>query len=168
MVFLSILSVTGFVSINMIAIELEDPFGDDANDLPLTDYQEVFNKRLQQLHHIGANEFEPPSASAAEVCEVAAHKASISNISISTSTAPTIKRPLSTSEPTIMPTRSCFGGVGFDNVETPTVNRAPEEVIYAGSNSTGLHNRHSLGYKLREDRLNLDWVSSTLKADLLE
>jgi len=46
-VFLSILSVTGFVSINMIAIELEDPFGDDANDLPLTDYQEVFNKRLQ-------------------------------------------------------------------------------------------------------------------------
>jgi predicted membrane chloride channel (bestrophin family) len=29
-----------------VAIELEDPFGDDANDLPMEHYQDEFNCRL--------------------------------------------------------------------------------------------------------------------------
>merc|ERR1719387_1773682 len=40
-----------FWSINYIAVELEQPFGDDANDLPLLDMQQDLNKSLRQLLH---------------------------------------------------------------------------------------------------------------------
>lgn len=47
--FLSFLVVFSFWSINYIAIELEMPFGDDPNDLPLQEMQTDLNKSLVQL-----------------------------------------------------------------------------------------------------------------------
>lgn len=38
-------------SINFVAMEIEDPFGDDANDLPLLEMQAHFNARLVDLLH---------------------------------------------------------------------------------------------------------------------
>merc|ERR1719210_2565587 len=46
---LSFIVVFSFWSINYIAVELEQPFGDDANDLPLHDMQEDLNISLTQL-----------------------------------------------------------------------------------------------------------------------
>jgi predicted membrane chloride channel (bestrophin family) len=40
-----------FVSLNEVAIELEDPFGNDANDLPLRQMHNSFNKALVHLLH---------------------------------------------------------------------------------------------------------------------
>merc|ERR1719297_623678 len=41
--------VFSFWSINYIAVELEQPFGDDANDLPLREMQEDLNKSIRAL-----------------------------------------------------------------------------------------------------------------------
>jgi len=38
-------------SLELIAVEIENPFGDDVNDLPVKDFQEDFNKRLLVLLH---------------------------------------------------------------------------------------------------------------------
>merc|ERR1719171_827585 len=38
-------------TINYIAVELEQPFGDDVNDLPLVEMQEDFNKSLRCILH---------------------------------------------------------------------------------------------------------------------
>jgi len=46
---LSFIVTFSFWSINYIAVELEQPFGDDANDLPLHDMQEDMNKSLVAL-----------------------------------------------------------------------------------------------------------------------
>lgn len=43
---ISFIVVFSFWSINYIAVELEQPFGDDPNDLPLVDMQEDLNKSL--------------------------------------------------------------------------------------------------------------------------
>lgn len=52
--FLSFLVVFSFWSINYIAIELEMPFGDDHNDLPLREMQTDLNKSLVHLMHPSA------------------------------------------------------------------------------------------------------------------
>jgi len=49
--FLAFFVVFSFWSVNYIAVELEMPFGDDANDLPLQDMQEDFIKSLKTLMH---------------------------------------------------------------------------------------------------------------------
>lgn len=49
--FLSFTVVFSFQSVNYIAVELEMPFGDDANDLPLQEMQEDFIKSLKALMH---------------------------------------------------------------------------------------------------------------------
>merc|ERR1719313_652155 len=46
---LSFAVILSFWSINYIALELEDPFGDDANDLPLHDMQKDLNKSIKEL-----------------------------------------------------------------------------------------------------------------------
>jgi len=43
-------AVGGFYAINEVAIELEDPFGDDENDLPMLGFQRDFNERLLMFH----------------------------------------------------------------------------------------------------------------------
>merc|ERR1719401_2535975 len=43
--------VFGMYSVNLVATELEMPFGNDANDLPLDDFQEDMNKSLLMLMH---------------------------------------------------------------------------------------------------------------------
>lgn len=50
---MTMLSVVGYKALNSVAIELEDPFGEDANDLPLSQYQDLFNTALTQLLHQG-------------------------------------------------------------------------------------------------------------------
>merc|ERR1719235_2340444 len=47
--FLSFLVVFSFWSINYIAIEIEMPFGDDPNDLPLAEMQTDLNRSLISL-----------------------------------------------------------------------------------------------------------------------
>ena len=37
-----------------MAIELEDPFGNDANDLPLQQMHQSFNRALEHLLHVDA------------------------------------------------------------------------------------------------------------------
>ena len=46
---LSFLVIMAFWSINFIAIELEMPFGDDLNDLPLLDLQRDYNLSIISL-----------------------------------------------------------------------------------------------------------------------
>jgi len=46
---LSFVGIFGFWAINYIAAEIEMPFGDDKNDLPISDMQEDFNKSLMVL-----------------------------------------------------------------------------------------------------------------------
>lgn len=46
---LSFAVVLSFWSINFIALELEDPFGDDANDLPIYEMQTDLNSSLKEL-----------------------------------------------------------------------------------------------------------------------
>merc|ERR1719350_2526703 len=46
---ISFIVTFSFWSINYIAVELEMPFGDDANDLPLHDMQEDLNKSIKAL-----------------------------------------------------------------------------------------------------------------------
>jgi len=55
------MSIAGYYSINEVAIELEDPFGDDANDLPMTEYQKTFNQRLRPLLHLNEGDFCAPA-----------------------------------------------------------------------------------------------------------
>jgi len=49
--FLAFIVVFSFWSINYIAVELEMPFGDDPNDLPLKSMQEDYNQSLLGLLH---------------------------------------------------------------------------------------------------------------------
>lgn len=46
---LNFVTVVGFLALNEVADELEDPFGRDANDLPLVELHDVFNKVLEKL-----------------------------------------------------------------------------------------------------------------------
>merc|ERR1719210_1142026 len=48
---LSFVVIFAFWGINYIAVELEQPFGDDPNDLPLHDMQADLNKSLIALLH---------------------------------------------------------------------------------------------------------------------
>lgn len=48
---LSFAVILSFWSINFIALELEDPFGEDANDLPMKDLQTDLNLSLKELLH---------------------------------------------------------------------------------------------------------------------
>eukprot|EP00294_Goniomonas_avonlea_P008745 CAMPEP_0114552300 /NCGR_PEP_ID=MMETSP0114-20121206/7054_1 /TAXON_ID=31324 /ORGANISM="Goniomonas sp, Strain m" /LENGTH=409 /DNA_ID=CAMNT_0001737173 /DNA_START=290 /DNA_END=1519 /DNA_ORIENTATION=- len=47
--FLSCLAVVGIIALEEVAKEIENPFGNDANDLPLSLYQEKFNSWVKQL-----------------------------------------------------------------------------------------------------------------------
>mmetsp|Transcript_3459 Transcript_3459/g.8617 ORF Transcript_3459/g.8617 Transcript_3459/m.8617 type:complete len:534 (+) Transcript_3459:105-1706(+) len=51
----SFVPIFGFASLNFIGVELENPFGDDANDLPLEHFQTEMNKCLLMLLHDGAD-----------------------------------------------------------------------------------------------------------------
>merc|ERR1740117_2261648 len=72
----SIISVGGYYAINEVAIELEDPFGDDPNDLPMRSYQKNFNARLLVMSYIDSvyacpgpdSQFEPPAEPIAPPC----------------------------------------------------------------------------------------------------
>jgi len=57
----SFLAVSGYMAINEVAIELEDPFGDDANDLPMDEYQLCFNDRLRPLLFLDEGPFHAPA-----------------------------------------------------------------------------------------------------------
>jgi len=46
------IAVGGYHALNQVAVELEDPFGDDPNDLPMTEYQNNFNARLLSMSYI--------------------------------------------------------------------------------------------------------------------
>ena len=48
-VIISFFVLLGYIALNETARELEQPFGLDANDLALTDYQKAFNHKLAQL-----------------------------------------------------------------------------------------------------------------------
>lgn len=54
------LSVCGFYAVNEVAIELEDPFGNDENDLPMETYQREFNERLLMLANSRTPQFCTP------------------------------------------------------------------------------------------------------------
>ena len=57
-VFMSFFTSFIFVCLNEVAIELEDPFGNDANDLPLRNMHKSFNKALEHLLHQEAPEMD--------------------------------------------------------------------------------------------------------------
>jgi len=58
---LNILCVAGYHAINEVAIQLEDPFGADANDLPLMEYQQAYNMRIRPLLHLDEGIFRVPA-----------------------------------------------------------------------------------------------------------
>jgi len=49
--------IIGVISVELIAVELEDPFGNDANDLPVLDFQEVMNRSLLMLLNPTASQY---------------------------------------------------------------------------------------------------------------
>jgi predicted membrane chloride channel (bestrophin family) len=49
-VLISMIVVGGFAAMWLVANELEDPFGDDANDLPMVGYHEHFVRALMRMH----------------------------------------------------------------------------------------------------------------------
>merc|ERR1719498_785321 len=51
----STLPMFGLYALNFIAVELEDPFGTDDNDLPLKHFQTEMNKCLMMLLHPNAD-----------------------------------------------------------------------------------------------------------------
>jgi len=58
------LSVLCLISVDLVSTEIENPFGEDANDLPCHEFQDKMNKALLNLLHPAANE--PP-----ELCDCA-------------------------------------------------------------------------------------------------
>merc|ERR1719182_536547 len=48
---ITFLFIFGAFALNFIAMELEDPFGEDPNDLPLADFQAEMNNCLLMLLH---------------------------------------------------------------------------------------------------------------------
>jgi len=60
---LTFMAVFGFNSLNEVAKELENPFGDDDNDLELAVYQQCLNSRLQQLTSLGISFCKAPEYS---------------------------------------------------------------------------------------------------------
>ena len=53
-------AAAGFSAINEVAIQLEDPFGDDLNDLPLENYQQEFNQCLIQISFMDSKRYSVP------------------------------------------------------------------------------------------------------------
>jgi len=73
----SFLAVAGYLSINEIAMELEDPFGDEDNDLPMLAYQRLYNDRLKPLLFLDEGPFRSPAidlATAAICCSYDSEK----------------------------------------------------------------------------------------------
>jgi len=60
-------AVGTFHGLNEVAKELEQPFGDDVNDLPMQEYQNNFNNRMQQLFYLGEDIYEGPGPSIAAI-----------------------------------------------------------------------------------------------------
>lgn len=61
------MSVSAFWSMDLIAAEIENPFGDDANDLPVAEFQVRFNRSLATLLEEDAQTpppFSPPESGA--------------------------------------------------------------------------------------------------------
>jgi len=58
---LSFVAIAGYYAINEVAIELEDPFGDDANDLPMHVYQQEYNNRLRPLLRLNEDVYSSPA-----------------------------------------------------------------------------------------------------------
>lgn len=56
----AIITVGGYYAINEVAMELEDPFGDDPNDLPMELYQYEFNCRLACCTSLNVGRFKTP------------------------------------------------------------------------------------------------------------
>jgi len=56
----AIITVGGYYAINEVAKELEDPFGDDPNDLPMELYQYEFNCRLACCTSLNVGRFKTP------------------------------------------------------------------------------------------------------------
>jgi len=54
------IAVGGYYGVNEVAIELEDPFGRDDNDMPMELYHREFNERLLMLHHNHLPEYSTP------------------------------------------------------------------------------------------------------------
>merc|ERR1719203_238172 len=52
---IAFLPIFGIFAMNFVAIELENPFGIDANDLPLVDFQAEMNSCLLMLLHPNAD-----------------------------------------------------------------------------------------------------------------
>jgi len=76
---LSFISVLCFVSIELIASELENPLGDDENDLPCHQWQDELNETLLSMLHPNANdvfELEPDAINVLEL-EPGANRKSI-------------------------------------------------------------------------------------------
>merc|ERR1719161_482749 len=53
---LTFLICLGYSSINLVSILMENPFGDDAGDLPLVECHECFNCRMEDANEIGGDE----------------------------------------------------------------------------------------------------------------
>ena len=60
----STVAVAGFTAINEVSIQLEDPFGDDDNDLPIHHYQQEFNRGLIQISMLSSKEYAVPKLEA--------------------------------------------------------------------------------------------------------
>jgi len=84
--FFTFLGVFCFTSLNAVASELEDPFGRDANDLPLRFLHFQFVNKLNQLHrsqltdadHEALRQDDPPAAQADTTAKVGVRPAPVS------------------------------------------------------------------------------------------
>lgn len=75
-IFMSAFTSLIFSCLNEVALELEDPFGNDANDLPLQEMHSSFNHALEHLLHI-----QPPESDSVKGAELMTLQSGIRTVS---------------------------------------------------------------------------------------
>jgi len=62
-VLFSMLTVGGFSALNEVAVQIECPYGNGANDLSIPAYQRAFNNRIRPLLHLDEGPYQTPALS---------------------------------------------------------------------------------------------------------
>lgn len=119
-VFAAILSfapVFGMFCVNFTAVELEMPFGQDDNDLPLHHFQELFNQSLLMLIHRDADHL---CCTSAAVCTDFDKIMSFANLSLASKSV--------SKSPTFDSNSKCFFEDGFLETHTSLEEQAKERL----------------------------------------
>jgi len=140
-VLFTFVAIAGYYAINEVAIELEDPFGDDANDLPLNIYQCDYNNRLRPLLRLDEVAYRAPALDA-EIMAMA-------NVLQASAIEELVPPPLETLQ-------------AFDDDDVPSDRAKEQEVDMDGEGMRRRKPEDAGGCPLLEEdgQLQIKWVSN--------